>query len=68
MCLSFSRWILFMNSGKDKINMNIKDVLRTFLIKYYLTSKCSSPAFPAAFWLLVNLLTVPSTEMQMSGL
>lgn len=57
-----------MNWGKDKINRNIKDVLKSFLIKYYLTSKCSSSTFPEAIWLLVNLLTVPSTEMQMSGL
>lgn len=53
--------------GKDKINRNIKDVLKSFLIKYYLTSKRSSSAFPAAIWLLVNPLTVPSTDMQMSG-
>lgn len=57
-----------MNWGKDEINRNIKDVLKSFLIKYHLTSNCSSSAFPAAIWLFVNPLTVPSTEMQMSGL
>lgn len=57
-----------MNWGKSKINRNIKVVLKTFLIKHYLTSKCSSSAFPAAVWLPVNPLTAPSTETQMSGL
>lgn len=57
-----------MSWGKGKINRNIKDVLKSFLIKCYLTSKCSSFAFPAAIWLFVNPLTVPSTEMQVSGL
>lgn len=62
--MEYYLWI----GGKDKINRNIKDVLKSFLIKYYLTSKCSSSAFPAVVWLSVNPLTASSTETQMSGL
>lgn len=31
-----------MNWEKDKINRNIKDALKSFLIKYYLTFLCIS--------------------------